>query len=155
MSIYEASDSSDLVVGKLERPVALDEKAKAVVVSSLPLETGDIVSTAGWGLFGPSGHLSNVLRRTDLEVSVRGKEEIVKTKVGRCKTGIPVDTCSGDSGGPLLKWCDGFDAFVLQATLKGGGYDCVLNTTNGDGIWNFVFPHIEWIKSFAKGEFNL
>ena len=151
VSIYGASESSDLVVGELERPVVLDSKAQVVVVSSLPLESGDLVTTAGWGLFGPTGHLSNVLRRTDLEVSVGGEEEIVKTKVGRSRSGIPVDTCSGDSGGPLLKWSDVFDAFVLHATLNGGGYDCILNTTDGDGVWNSVFPHTEWINNFTKG----
>ena len=151
VSIYGASDSSDLVVGELERPVALDSKAQVVVVSSKPLESGDLVTTAGWGLFGPTGHLSNVLRRTELEVSVGGEEEIVKTKVGRTRSGIPVDTCSGDSGGPLLKWSDTLDAFVLHATLNGGGYDCILNTTDGDGVWNSVFPHTKWINSFVKG----
>jgi len=151
VNIYGASDSSDLVVGELERPVVLDSKAQVVVVSSEPLESGDLVTTAGWGLFGPTGHLSNVLRRTDLEVSVGGEEEIVKTKVSISRAGIPVDTCSGDSGGPLLKWSDTFDAFVLHATLNGGGYDCILNTTDGDGVWNSVFPHTKWINSFTQG----
>ena len=154
VSIYGASGTSDLVVGELERPVVLDSKAQVVVVSSEPLESGDLVTTAGWGLFGPTGHLSNVLRRTDLEVSVGGEENIVKTKVGKTRSGIPVDSCSGDSGGPLLKWSDAFDAFVLHATLNGGGYDCILNTTDGDGVWNSVFPHTKWINNFTKGLYN-
>ena len=153
VNIFGASDSSDLVVGELERPVVLDSKAQVIVVASLPLKSGDLVTTAGWGLFGPTGHLSNVLRRTDLEVSVGGAEEIVKTKVGRSRSGIPVDACSGDSGGPLLKWSDTLDAFVLHATLNGGGYDCVLNSTNGDGVWNSVFPHTKWISNLLKGDF--
>ena len=65
-----------------------------------------------------------------------------------------MDTCSGDSGGPLLKWSEDLDTFVLHATLNGGGYDCLLNTTDGDGIWNSVFPHIQWINSFVRGKFN-
>ena len=152
VSIYGASHTSDLVVGELERPVVLDSKAQVVVVSSEPLEAGDLVTTAGWGLFGPTGHLSNVLRRTELEVSVGGEEEIVKTKDGKTRSGIPIDPCSGDSGGPLLKWSDFHDAFAMYATLNGGGYDCVLNSTNGDGVWNSVFPHTEWISNFTKGD---
>ena len=148
------SDSSDLVVGELERPVVLDGKAQVVEVSSEPLEAGDIVTTAGWGLFGPTGHLSNVLRRTDLEVSVGGEGELVKTKVGRTRSGIPVDPCEGDSGGPLLKWSEALANFALYATLKGGGFDCVFNATNGDGVWNSVFPHIEWVKNFTMGWYN-
>ena len=153
VNIYNApSDSSDLVVGELERAVALDDKAQVVQVSSEPLEAGEFVTTAGWGLFGPTGHLSNVLRRTELEVSVGGREEFVKTKVGKNKLGIPVDPCEGDSGGPLLKWSDSFEAFVLYATLNGRGYDCFLNSTDGDGFWNSVFPHISWINNFTKGK---
>ena len=87
VNIYNPpSDSSDLVVGELERAVALDDKAQVVQVSSQPLEAGEFVTTAGWGLFGPTGHLSNVLRRTELEVSVGGKGERVKTKVGRTRS---------------------------------------------------------------------
>ena len=152
VNIYETPNSSDLVVGELERPVVLDDNAQLVVVSSQPLETGDLVTTAGWGLYGPTGHLSNVLRRTELEVSVGGREEFVKTKVGKNKSGFPVDPCEGDSGGPLLKWSDSFEAFVLYATLNGRGYDCFLNSTDGDGFWNSVFPHISWINNFTKGK---
>ena len=153
VNIYEApSDTSDLVVAELERPVVLDSKAQTIVVSSAPLTSGDLATTAGWGLFGPSGRLSNVLRRADLEVSVGGKGEIVKTKVGRSKLGTPIDPCQGDSGGPLLKWSDALDTFVLHATLNGGGYDCIHNSTDGDGIWNSVFPHTAWIRNFVKGE---
>ena len=153
VNIFEApSENSDLVVGELERAVVLDNKAQTIKVSSAPLKLGDIVTTAGWGLYGPRGVLSNVLRRTDLEVSVGGEGEIVKTKVGRSKSGAPIDPCEGDSGGPLLKWSDALDSFVLHATLNGGGYDCFHNSTDGDGIWNSVFPYTTWIENFVKGE---
>ena len=153
VNIYEApSENSDLVVGELERAVVFDSKAQRIKVSSMPLKSGDIVTTAGWGLFGPTGRLSNVLRRTGLEVSVGGEGEIVKTKVGRSKSGTPIDPCEGDSGGPLLKWSDDLGTYVLHATLNGGGYDCFHDSTDGDGIWNSVFPHTKWIKKIVKGE---
>ena len=152
VNIYEApSHNSDLVVGELERPVVLDSKAQTIVVSLAPLRSGDWVTTAGWGFFGPTGRLSNVLRRTDLEVSVGGEGEIVKTKVGQTRSGTPIDPCEGDSGGPLLKWDDVLDTFVLHATLNGGGYDCFHNSSDGDGIWNSVFPHTTWIGGFIRG----
>ena len=75
----------------------------------------------------------------------------MKTKVGRTRLGIPVDPCEGDSGGPLLKWSEDLDDFALHATLNGGGFDCVFNTTDGDGVWNSVFPHLEWINQFVRG----
>ena len=152
--IYEPpSATSDLVVGELERPVALDRKAQIIGVSSQALRAGDVVTSAGWGLFGPAGRISNVLRRTELEVKVGGEQEIVKTKVGISKSGTPIDPCQGDSGGPLLKWSDAVDNFVLYATLNGGGYDCLLNSTDsGGGIWNSVLPHINWINVFVRGK---
>ena len=54
--------------------------------------------------------------------------------------------------GPLLKWSEERNSFVLHATLKGGGYDCHEDSIDGDGVWNSVFPHLAWIDSFAKGE---
>ena len=97
---------------------------------------------------GPPTHLLGVGRGN----LTSGGGEIVKTKVGKSISGISIDACSGDSGGPLLKWSDALDTFVLHATLNGGGYDCILNTTDGDGVWNSVFPHIKWIDNFVKGE---
>ena len=153
VNIYEApSENNDLVVGELERPVVLDSKAQTIAVSTLPLKAGDIVTTAGWGLFGPTGGLSNVLLRRGLIVSVGGEGEIVRTKVGRSKSGTPIDPCEGDSGGPLLKWSDDLGTYALHATLNGGGYDCIQDSINGDGIWNSVFPHTKWIENFVRGE---
>ena len=153
VNIYEApSKNSDLVVGELERPVVLDSKAQTIAVSLVPLKSGDIVTTAGWGLFGPTGRLSNVLQRTGLEVSVGGEGERVKTKVGRSKSGTPIDPCEGDSGGPLLKWSDDLGTYALHATLNGGGYDCIQDSINGDGVWNSVFPHTKWIENFVRGK---
>ena len=93
-----------------------------------------------------------MLVTTELEVSQGGSGEMVLTKVGESRAGVPVDPCSGDSGGPLLKWSQVQEDFVLHATLYGGGYDCVDNRTDGDGKWNSVFPHLPWIDSFTKGE---
>ena len=154
LRIFEPPGPSDLVIGELERAVALDSKAQVITVSPEPLRPGDLVTTAGWGLFGPTGHLSNVLRRTELEVSKGGNGNIIRTKVGLSSKGVPIDTCEGDSGGPLIKWSDSQDAFVLHATLYGGGYNCRKrqpNTTYEDGRWNSVLPYFQWIKSVING----
>ena len=142
------------MIGELERPVALDNKAQVIAVSPEPLRPGDVVTTAGWGLSGITAHLSNVLRRTDLEVSKGGEGDIINTKVGLTSKGVPIDTCEGDSGGPLLKWSDLEVAFVLHATLLGGGYNCRKGqpeTKYQDGVWNSVLPYFNWIKSVING----
>ena len=152
-AIFPASEeTSDLVVVELEREVVLDEKAKLIDISEEPLEPGDVTTTAGWGLTDTTGYLSNVLRRTDLKVSVGGTAEIIETEVGRTRTGQPIDTCQGDSGGPLLKWSSVKEAFLLFATVMGGGFNCATGDTKGGGKWNSVYPHREWVKAFIRGE---
>ena len=69
------------------------------------------------------------------------------TKVGRTQLGIPVDTCAGDSGGPLLAWRDG--AWLLYATLQGGGYNCEKDKTSGDGVWNSLAAHSSWLHEYV------
>ena len=142
----------DLAVIELAEPAVIDDiTSRLVHISSEQLERGDIVRTAGWGFTDSKGGLSNVLVTTELEVSQGGSESLVETKVKRTKSGVPVDTCEGDSGGPLLKWSEERNDFVLHATLLGGGYDCVEDRSDGDGVWNNVFPHLAWLDYFAKG----
>ena len=151
--IFPASEgTSDLVVVELEREVNLDENAKLIEISEKPLEPGDLTITAGWGFTGRRGPLSNVLRRTELKVSVGGTAERIETEVGTTRTGQPIDTCGGDSGGPLLKWSSLKDAFLLFATVFGGGFNCKTGGTVGGGKWNSVFPHREWVKAFIRGK---
>ena len=34
--------------------------------------------------------------------------------------------------------------------LKGGGFDCSKNSTDGDGLWSNVASHIAWIREQMK-----
>ena len=146
----------DLAILELVEPAVIDDQTSRLVrVSSEQLQPGDLVRTAGWGFTSSTGGLSNVLVTTELEVSQGGSEEQVLTKVSTTKSGAPVDPCDGDSGGPLLKWSEDRNDFVLHATLLGGGYDCDENSFDGDGQWNNVFPHLAWIDSYVKGRFSL
>lgn len=54
-----------------------------------------------------------------------------------------VDTCEGDSGGPLLIYREG--RWELVGTLQGGGFDCADNSTSRDGKWNNVASQLDWI----------
>ena len=125
----------------------LDERAMVVKVSNERLNRGDIVTTVGWGLAFQSGQPDELLK-AELTVSdVDRAGGLTYTKVGRTQLGIPVDTCAGDSGGPLLAWRD--DAWVLYATLQGGGYNCEKDKTSGDGVWNSLVAHSSWIHDFV------
>ena len=115
-----------------------------IAVYKDPLEAGDIVTAAGWGLTKPLGQeFSNVLRKAVLEVEKR-EEGTVFTTV-EIVNGVPVDPCGGDSGGPLLVWEQG--QWRLKAILVGGGYVCTSNNTEGPGVWASVHQHYPWIQS--------
>lgn len=110
--------------------------AQVIAIASSPLLADDWVSATGWGLTGPTGTLSNILRRSNLQISKGGRGEKIFTKVSKNLKGEFVDTCSGDSGGPLLKWCDERDGYEIHGTVHGKGYDCYDDKVNGTGCQN-------------------
>ena len=116
---------------------------------------GDKVLTAGWGLTGYNEGLSNELR--SLELTVTYTEDIWVYTSNYDEEGRLTDTCKGDSGGPLAIWRSG--GWELVGVLKGEGYDCSTNTTNGDGQWSSVATQRKWIwrqlHPGAKGEIHL
>ena len=135
---------SDLALVELEYPVVLDVRAQPVRVAEERLTVGDLVLSLGWGQ-AFQGALPDVLLKVLLRVSEVDLEgDLTFTEVGENSIGIPVDPCNGDSGGPLLAEKDG--EWLLYATLLGGGYDCETDKTSGDGVWNSLAPHKDWIQ---------
>ena len=140
--------TSDLAIVELQEAVKLDEKAQVVEMANETLKVGDNVTVLGWGLafqdIQPDKLLSARLNVNDVDLELG----LTYTAVGKNKFGIPVDTCQGDSGGPLLAWRD--DAWRLYATLQGGGYNCVTDRTAGDGVWNSLAKHSDWIRDIIN-----
>ena len=134
---------------ELQEAVKLDEKAQVVKVAKETLKVGDAVTALGWGIpFQPRAGLPDKLVSARLNVSdVDLESGLTYTAVGRNEFGTPVDTCEGDSGGPLLAWRE--DAWRLYATLQGGGYNCVTDRIAGDGVWNSLAKYNDWIQEFV------
>ena len=127
----------------------LDEKAQVVKVAEELLKVGDEVTALGWGITFQQGQPDKLLSAR-LNVSwVDPQRGLTYTAVGRIRA-TPIDTCAGDSGGPLLAWREG--AWLLYATLRGGGYDCVTDRTSGDGIWNSLAAHSTWLQQFLGSQ---
>ena len=137
--------NSDLALAELAEAVVLDSRAQLVRMAGERLQAGDLVLHLGWGQ-AFQGAFPDTLLKVLLRVSeVDATGDNTFTEVGSiAKLGIPVDPCDGDSGGPLLFRKNG--EWQLYATLQGGGYDCEDGKTRGDGIWNSLAPHNDWIR---------
>ena len=111
---------SDLAVVKLKDPVQkhpdynLGVPISPVALASQGPQPGERVLTAGWGRTGYKEGPSKQLRRLDLKVT--SVDDLwVLTGVTN-ERGELVDTCEGDSGGPLLIYREG--RWELVGTLQ-------------------------------------
>ena len=158
---YKEGIGSDLAVIKLKNKVEEHpEYSNGAALSPIRLATenpniGDKCLTAGWGLTGYNEEASVELR--SLELKVTSAVDIWVYTSNFDDEGRLTDTCKGDSGGPLAIWRDG--VWELVGVLKGEGYDCRTNTTNGDGQWSSVAVQRTWvfnqIYGRATGEIHL
>ena len=117
---YWKSGRSDLAVVKLKEPVQkhpdynLGVPMAPVALASQGPQPGESVLTAGWGRTGYKQGPSKQLRRLDLKVT--SVDDLwVLTGVTN-ERGELVDTCEGDSGGPLLIYREG--RWELVGTLQ-------------------------------------
>ena len=133
---------------ELQEAVKLDEKAQVVKMANETLKVGDEVTVLGWGLafqdIQPDKLVSARLNVSDVDLELG----LTFTAVRRNEFNITVDTCAGDSGGPLLAWRE--NAWLLYATLQGGGYNCATDRTVGDGAWNSLAKHSDWIRDIIN-----
>ena len=120
VDVFLKPGRSDLALVKLKDPVQkhpdynLDVPMSPVALASQAPQLGERVLTAGWGRTGYKQGPSKHLRRLDLKVT--SVDDLwVLTGVTN-ERGELVDTCEGDSGGPLLIYKEGH--WELIGTLQ-------------------------------------
>ena len=106
IDVYLKPGRSDLALVKLKDPVhkhpdySLGAPIAPVILSSREPTEGELVLTAGWGRTGYKEGPSKQLRRLELEVTSLDDLWVYTGVIN--SRGELVDTCEGDSGGPLL-----------------------------------------------------
>ena len=131
IDVYLKPGRSDLALVKLKDPVqrhpnySLGAPIAPVSLSSREPAEGELVLTAGWGRTGYKEGPSKQLRRLELEVTSLDDLWVYTGVIN--SRGELVDTCEGDSGGPLLVQRGG--QWHLVGTLK--VTDCLFLTPGG------------------------
>ncbi|XP_059099413.1 CLIP domain-containing serine protease B10-like [Tigriopus californicus] len=158
---YDKSDSfrNDIALLRLDRPVDLTSSVTVVCLPQKPPFSGDLngkdVTVVGWGMTRYNdpgsretlGVITPVLQKTQLPVvdidecnlTWRGK---VRSSIQICAGGPGVDSCNGDSGGPLLLKDNGGRYGVVGLVSFG-------KSTCGDGdpgVYVRVETFLRWIR---------
>jgi secreted trypsin-like serine protease len=113
-----------------------------------PPDVGQFVTAVGWGALVDGGETSAVLRQVDVPVRDQSQCRNSYAPTGKSVTDMMVcageqskDSCSGDSGGPLL------DGAGLQVGIVSFGVGCGEETH--PGVYTRVDRYLEWIRANA------
>ncbi|XP_048238671.1 serine protease 33-like isoform X1 [Haliotis rufescens] len=143
----------DLVLLKLERPVTMNTWTRPLCLPNnddIP-STGQKCVITGWGSITPSGPpgalkeaVVPVYSYSDCSELPGYKELVTEDTICAGYREGGVDTCHGDSGGPLQ--CQIKNRWVMAGTTSfgdAGGSGCA--TPLRPGVYTLTASHVEWI----------
>jgi len=146
--------SHDIAMLVLAEPVTFDETIHPVCLpASDEIEyVGEKTMALGWGRTYYNTR-SRFLKHVELTVAgwssyIYGNN-FFETRVEVIDS-VPQDPCSGDSGGPLIHQDPTSMRWTIIGTLKGKGYNCKYEYTDGGGLWNKVTAHLDWINEVLE-----
>jgi len=137
--------SKDLRFDRYTQPACLPKRAN----KERDYRTGDIVTVSGWGRLREWGHAPNTLQMIRVPLISTQTCNNWNVYSGKILTSMfcagklsgSIDSCSGDSGGPLMKKVDGRWT-VLGVVSWGNGCAKV----NKPGVYASVVNFEKWIK---------
>ncbi|KAG7487991.1 hypothetical protein MATL_G00029550 [Megalops atlanticus] len=142
---------SDIALLKLDRPAVLTDAVKLLKFQregGVEPQEKEVVSTAGWGSLNNLGERPDKLQELDVEVMSRvlcGRSDYYGTKFTSnmmCAAKRRMDTCDGDSGGPLLY------KGVAVGITSNGGKRC--GSFKRPGLYTIISHFTQWIDSTMK-----
>lgn len=148
--------TDDIALFKLDSPVRFNYNTQPI---SLPEKgdnfTGKIGSIAGFGTISPGGQeiLPRVLQVAELPIlsneecrdmfrSARVVKNVLSNEVCAGYREGGIDSCKGDSGGPLTTFCPSRRAWVLVGIVS-NGIKCA--RPNLPGVYMRVTSYLDWI----------
>jgi len=155
--------SHDIAIIVLAEPVTFERTIRPICLPASGNLTykGQQTTAAGWGATHyvpgvgdkpgkPSGQ-SRYLKHVNLTVSRHTRDYYLYTDVAVID-GVPQDPCGGDSGGPLMHQDPTTKRWTIIGTVVGRGYNCKTGNTSGEGKWNKVTAHLDWIKDILAND---
>ncbi|XP_042214563.1 serine protease nudel-like isoform X2 [Homarus americanus] len=146
-SYYNKHLYNDIALGKLLKPIQLNRWVRPVCLSNdLQLPSGGALCTvAGWGAISEGGDASEYLR----QVTVPAMDACppvaqVQEDQAFC-AGYPwgeLDSCNGDSGGPLM--CLEYGKWVQSGVVSFGVSGCA--RAEAPGVYTRVSYYLPWIQ---------
>nr|BAM44991.1 hypothetical protein [Gloydius blomhoffii] len=141
----------DIMLIRLDRPVRNSAYIAPLNLPSNPPMLGSVCRIMGWGaitspneIYPDVPHCANinVLHYSMCRAVYPGMPAQSRILCAGIQRG-GIDTCSGDSGGPLI--CNG----QFQGILHSGGNPCAL--PRAPGLYTRVFDYTDWIENIIAG----
>ncbi|KAM3956374.1 CLIP domain-containing serine protease B10 [Aphomia sociella] len=149
---YDMSEH-DIAVLRLAQDAPYTDFIRPICLPTGTIKDDVTFTAAGWGVI-PSTHIySNVKKIIPLPYYPRDQcqktySDLILPRNIICAGGEEgLDTCKGDSGGPLM-WIK--DRTELWGVTSSGNVIC--GTKGSPGIYTSVSMHLEWIKTVIRNE---
>ncbi|XP_046819201.1 CLIP domain-containing serine protease 2-like [Vespa crabro] len=148
---------NDIAIIRLDKPAIYNEFVIPICMPHSDLlkkdYTGEMVEVAGWGIYDiETSKSSKLLQTITMPIQETRKcKEIFKTRATIsdqqiCVGGvIGIDSCRGDSGGPLMKveTIDELPKYYIIGIVSFGVQDC--GATTSPGVYTKISHYIIWI----------
>jgi len=148
---------NDIMLLRLDKDVSFTDRIHPACLPkdiSQKYDSGEVF-VAGWGKIQDRGRMSQVLKKTTIQLFPLENRMCKNTaekyftkempKSQLCAYGQDTDSCAGDSGGPLIKMENGRYTVI---GLVSYGYICA--SRNHAGIYTRVTSFMKWIKNVVK-----
>ena len=153
------TQSNDIALIKLEKPLEFDADVREICLPSKNQETDQkVVVASGWGVTSEGASVvPNTLQKVQLTTVQH--TQCVNDMTGQCirdpcvdetmmcASGEAKDTCQGDSGGPLIMRVSPTSQQFVQVGVVSWGIGCASGLP---GIYTKVSHFVDWIATIQQ-----